>query len=70
MNNTTDSEKDIEEGQKFLSAGIIAGFRNPTSHEVKKSIYPEIFDDKDCLDILSLASYLLGKLDMAKKRGD
>jgi len=68
--NTTDSEKDIEEGQKFLSAGIIAGFRNPTSHEVKKSIYPEIFDDKDCLDILSLASYLLGKLDMAKKRGD
>ncbi|MHC2994911.1 MAG: TIGR02391 family protein [Candidatus Atribacteria bacterium] len=69
-NESNQSEKDVEEGQRFLSAGVITGFRNPTSHEEKKSIYPEIFDDKDCLDILSLVSYLLGKLDMAKKRGD
>lgn len=69
-NEISQSEKDIEEGQKFLSAGVITGFRNPTAHEPKKLIYPRIFDDKDCLDILSLVSYLFGKLDMAKKRGD
>jgi len=68
--NKTCSENDIEEGQRFLSAGVVTGFRNPTSHELKKLIYPRIFDDKDCLDILSLVSYLFGKLDMAKKRGD
>ena len=68
--NKTYSEKDIEEGQRYLSAGVVTGFRNPTSHELKKLIYPRIFDDKDCLDILSLVSYLFGKLAIAKKRGD
>ncbi|MCB0721064.1 MAG: TIGR02391 family protein [Ignavibacteriae bacterium] len=65
-NNNTQSEKDIEEGQKFMSAGVVAGFRNPVSHETQKDIHPNVFNDKDCLDILSLLSYLLGKLDKAK----
>lgn len=68
--NRTITEKDMEEGQKYSSAGIVAGFRNPTSHENKKDLHPNIFNDKDCLDILSVISYLFGKLDVAKKRHD
>ncbi len=62
-NCNSDTEKNIEEGQKFLSGGIVRGFRNPVSHETKHDIYPNIFNDKDCLDVLSLISYLFGKLD-------
>ena len=64
----TPSEIDLEQGQQHLSAGIVAGFRNPTSHENKGVLHPNVFSDKDCLDILSLTSYLFGKLDKSKKR--
>ena len=37
-NNNTQSEKDIEEGQKFMSAGVVAGFRNRVSHETRKEL--------------------------------
>ena len=54
----------IEEGQKFLSMGIIAGGRNPIAHEemvdLKKS---GLFTEKDCLDALSLLSHLFRRLD-------
>ena len=64
--NTTDS---IEEGQKFLSMGVIAGCRNPIAHEelvnLKKS---GLFTEKDCLDALSLLSHLFGRLDNAEKK--
>lgn len=63
----TDSQKNIEEGQKNLSSGVVAGFRNPASHETKKDLHPHVFNDRDCLDILSLVSYLLNKLDGRKK---
>ncbi len=63
---TTKSEEDLEEGQKFLSAGVVSGFRNPVSHETKDAIHPKIFNDQDCLDILSLLSYLFGKLDATR----
>jgi uncharacterized protein (TIGR02391 family) len=68
--NGTITEKDMEEGQKYLSAGIVEGFRNPASHENKKVLNPSVFSDKDCLDILSTISFLFGKLDVAKKRND
>lgn len=66
-NDKTETEQNIEEGQKNLSKGLIEGFRNPTHHETKDDIYPDLFGDKDCLDILSLISYLMHKLDKSKK---
>jgi uncharacterized protein (TIGR02391 family) len=62
------SEIDLEQGQQHLSAGVVSGFRNPTSHENKGNLHPHMFSDKDCLDILSLISYLFGKLDKSRKR--
>ena len=63
----TDTQKNIEDGQQNFSVGVIAGFRNPTSHEPKTDLYPHIFSDEDCLDILSMVSYLFKKLDSRKK---
>ena len=58
----------IEEGQKFLSMGIVAGARNPISHEeiihLKES---NLFNEQDCLDALSLLSHLFRRLDDAEK---
>src|SRR3990172_10578941 len=49
---------------QHLSQGIIAGGRNPLSHEevneLKKS---DLFSEKDCLDLLSLLSHLFKRLD-------
>lgn len=63
-------ENDIEDGQKFLSMGIVAGFKNPVvSHSTIENIKARgLFDEKDCLDILSLLSHLQKRLDSGKKR--
>ena len=61
-------KNDIEEGQKFLSMGIVSGGRNPLSHEeianLKES---ELVTEKDCLDLLSILSHLFKRLDDAVK---
>ena len=63
---TTDS---IEEGQKFLSMGVIAGGRNPTAHEEIVDLKESgLFTEKDCLDALSLLSHLFRRLDKAQKK--
>ena len=64
--NITETEKNIEEGQKHMSMGVMAGFRNPAMHTPKSIIHPAIFDDNDCLDLLSMISYLFNKLDKAR----
>jgi uncharacterized protein (TIGR02391 family) len=57
------SEKDEQDGFKFLFAGAIKGIRNPRGHK------SGIVDDPDiCLDHLSLASMLLRRLDEAGLR--
>lgn len=66
--NVSKSENDIEDGHGFLSEGVVVGFRNPVQHEFKTDLYPELFNDKDCLDILSLASYLIRKGEQTKRR--
>jgi uncharacterized protein (TIGR02391 family) len=67
LNNlSTDSEKNIQEGQGHLSRGVISGFRNPISHAPIDSTVPKIFSELDCLNILSLVSYLVARLDNAK----
>lgn len=54
----SDSEKDEQEGYKFLFSGAVAAIRNPRGHEV------DVRDDPDdCLDYLTLASMLLRRLD-------
>jgi uncharacterized protein (TIGR02391 family) len=63
-------ENDIEDGQKFLSMGVVAGFKNPVvSHSTIENIKSRgLFTEKDCLDILSLTSHLQQRLARAKKR--
>lgn len=64
--NVSETDKNIERGQKHMSMGVMAGFRNPAMHEPKNHIYPAIYNDMDCLDLLSMLSYLFNKLDNAR----
>jgi len=57
---TTASEKDEQQGFRFLFAGSVLAIRNPRGHE------HSVVDTPDqCLDHLSLASLLLRRLDDA-----
>lgn len=58
----TTTERDIQEGLKNLSVGLIKVGRNPTAHEPANKL--EI-NEQDCLDLLSLTSFLLRKLDQS-----
>lgn len=56
----TMSEKDEQEGFRFVFAGGMKGIRNPRAHD------PGIVDDPDvCLDHLSFVSLLLRRLEQA-----
>ena len=58
----TQTDKDIQEGVKFLSAGLMQALRNPTSHEPALD-WP--ISKEDCLDMLSFVSFLFRQLDKA-----
>lgn len=62
----TESEINIQEGQQFLTRGLIKGFRNPISHAPMARVVPAVISEVDCLNILSLISYLTTRLDKAK----
>ena len=64
-NQLNQSEKDIDEGQKFLSMGIMTGFRNPALGHTSLTKAERIkhFTDRNCLDILSTISYLFDRLE-------
>jgi hypothetical protein len=63
------TKDNIEEGQKFLSMGIVAGCRNPISHEeICDLLESNLFTEKDCLDALSILSHILRRLDDAERR--
>ena len=56
------TDRDVQDGLKFLSSGLMQAIRNPTAHE------PAIewpIDERDCVDILSFISFLFRKLDAA-----
>lgn len=56
--------ENVEEGQKFMSMGVMAGVRNPLAHEEIKDLKDSsLFTEKDCLDMLSLLSHLFRRLD-------
>ncbi len=61
----TESDYNIQEGQSHLSRGLVTGFRNPIMHRPMDNMVPTIFSELDCLNILSLVSYLITRLDSA-----
>lgn len=63
-NKVDDVERDIEEGQKFYSGGVVSGFKNPVvSHSTEEELKKRgLFSEKDCLDVLSLLSHLFDRL--------
>ncbi len=63
---SSETGRNIQKGQEALSRGLIEGFRNPVSHTPMDSVVPATFSELDCLNILSLISYLLTRLDNAK----
>lgn len=64
---STSSFRNMQEGQGHLTRGLMRGFRNPINHAPVDKIVPEIISELDCLNILSLVSYLGEKLDYAEK---
>lgn len=67
-NNKTQAEQNLEDGLEQLACGTWTGFRNPVQHELRANLSPSIFNDKDALDLISLVSYLLRKVEQTKKR--
>lgn len=57
---TSQTDKDYQDGIKFLSGGLMSAIRNPTAHEPAIT-WP--INKQDCLDILSLISFLYRQLD-------
>lgn len=59
---SSQTDKDVQDGIKFLSAGLMEAIRNPTAHE-PAILWP--ISKQDCLDILGLVSFLFRQLDKA-----
>ena len=58
----------VEDGQLYLSRGIVAGARDVISHEEHNDLMNSgLFTEKDCLDLLSLLSHLFKRLDESEK---
>lgn len=65
---STETKSNIETGQQHMSAGIMAGVRNPLAHEeIRQLKTSDLFTEKDCLDMLSLLSHLFRRLDDSVK---
>lgn len=62
---STHSGWNIQFGQDHMTRGMMAGFRNPMAHEPLDKVVPGTFSELDCLNILSLISYLTTRLDFA-----
>jgi len=64
------TKENIEEGQKFLSMGVVKGARHPVAHEEIEDLRESgMFSEKDCLDVLSIVSHLMKRLDDSEKDG-
>jgi uncharacterized protein (TIGR02391 family) len=65
---SSDTIRNIQSGQQHLSQGVVAGGRNPLSHEeITELNQSDLFSESDCLDFLSLLSHLFKRLDNSKK---
>lgn len=56
----TDTEKSVQDGVKFLTSGLMRAVRNPTAHEPALD-WP--INKQECLDFLSMISFLFHLLD-------
>lgn len=69
--NTPFSEEtldNIEKGNKGFALAVWDGVRNPISHEeISELRESDLFSERDCLDALSILSYLFRRLDNAQK---
>lgn len=59
---SSQTDKDVQDGIKFLSTGVMQAIRNPTAH-VPAILWP--ISQQDCLDILGLVSFLFRQIDKA-----
>ncbi len=56
----------IEKAQQRLSQGVVSGGRNVVAHEEAKGLSESgLFSEKDCLDLLSLLSHLMDRVEHA-----
>lgn len=63
---SSSTKENVEDGQKFMSAGLMSGVRNPIAHEeIGELKNSGLFTENDCLDMLSLLSHLYRRLDDA-----
>lgn len=58
----SETDKNVQNGIKFLSAGLMQAVRNPTAHEPAVD-WP--INKEDCLDLLSFISFLFRQIDKA-----
>ena len=65
---STESLRNVQEGQGTLTRGLMQGFRNPINHAPMSAVVPSIISELDCLNILSLVSYLANKLEYAESK--
>jgi len=56
----------IQSGQRSLSQGVIESFRNPAAHMPLDKLVPEQYSELDCLNVLSLISYLFERMEDAE----
>ncbi len=63
---SNESLRNIQEGQGHLTRGLMQGFRNPISHSPMSAVVPSLISELDCLNILSLVSYLAAKLEYSE----
>tara|TARA_R110002095_G_scaffold76427_5_gene65337 strand:+ start:4445 stop:6088 length:1644 start_codon:yes stop_codon:yes gene_type:complete len=61
--------KNIELAQRKFSQGVVEGGRNVVAHEEAIDLSNSgLFSEKDCLDLLSLISHLMNRIDVAHKK--
>lgn len=58
----SETDRNVQDGVKFLSAGLMRAIRNPTAHEPALD-WP--IQKEDALDVLSFISFLFRQLDRA-----
>jgi len=64
---STETGRNIQNGQRSLSSGVMESFRNPAAHMPLDQLVPDKYSELDCLNILSLVSYLLERVDKAER---
>jgi len=59
----------IEDAQRKLSQGVVVGGRNVVAHEEAIDLSVSgLFSEKDCLDLLSLISHLMCRIEESNKK--